>query len=213
MNSANVKVGDIIQFGKYPDKVVSDEKLIKELQQLDNKSCKYVSFENKEYAHADGKFYEVLPLSWIVLKKGREQITLYSKDIVDSSIREEVQVDENNHGLRRVLNVFFFNNAFSKSEKQQIKYNEDECAYVYLPSEKDLKDLDLKDARFTDFSRRNYQFNGFWIKDIIKSGRESLGTLFELTQGTYVNEALYSFFSCCSKPEGLRVVINVKVDK
>lgn len=141
-----------ITFGRYPQKIITDESLIIELDKIDKKnSFGYIELTGSEYQrlHALGNsiitcqgktysikkdknyYFEVLPLSWEVLYDF-DDIILCSDKVIDcyyynkqkhNMILCDKSIDENDYyfsDIRKYLNRYFLDKAFTKNEKERI---------------------------------------------------------------------------------------------
>lgn len=162
-----------INLGKYPQKEVTEEKLISSLKTIkETNDLGYIEYNNDEYKYSDGKFYLVEPIEWIVLEKNDKEYKLLSKKIIDqevfytsqenrfdsgkiifpknyeySTIRAWLNgYDGSNYGVNDYTNQGFYNIAFTDEEKGMIQNVSigDTSDKVYLLNESDVLNVKYK---------------------------------------------------------------------
>lgn len=135
-----------INYGEYPQTIVSDTKLIEKLNELDSSSINsngYYSYEGKEYAKVVANpyptkevyystnrlvrkgrtdYFLVEPIEWRITKSNDATNLLLSTMILDNtaySLNNELSYKDSN--LRLFLNNDFYNLAFSKENNKPIE--------------------------------------------------------------------------------------------
>ena len=116
------KVGDTIIFGSYPQEEVNDDYLRAKLaeQKYDSKGILY--YNGDRYIRIGSSYYGMRPIEWRVLSVDSDGLYIMAKKILDCQ-------RYNNSGnsttwadctLRTWLNSYFYDVAFSDSDKQKI---------------------------------------------------------------------------------------------
>ena len=119
------KVGDIIYFGSYPQREITDlNEKSHILEQPQNEDGTYTLFGKKYYAEMNSglHLYEIEPIKWKILSIDSKGIYIFSEEIIDGRAYDSrsSSVTWANSTLRTWLNTDFYNIAFSKSEKKKI---------------------------------------------------------------------------------------------
>lgn len=78
------EVGDIIEFGSYPQKKVKDEAVISELNSLIKDSNGDVEYKSDLYRNKNDVWYKFEPIKWIIVKNEKQEIILFAKNVIDS---------------------------------------------------------------------------------------------------------------------------------
>ena len=121
------KIGDLIEFGSYPQSEVTNEELKAALAAQSIDSNGDVLYGGQKYRRVvlsnTSHFYLYEPIEWQVLNCGNDRLFVVSKNVLSNqkynSINEDVSWE--NCTLRTWLNDLFYNEAFSDTEKNAIK--------------------------------------------------------------------------------------------
>ena len=180
-------IGDMVTFGSYPQKRVSDSSL---KETLANASLEdgFFSLNSKRYFRYENDFYEVEPINWTVYKKSDDGIFILANSILDSCCYDEVYFSYSkwlDKSLRSWLNDYFYNNAFSEEEKSLINTNVTDynwsgaqtIDYVFVPGYMDLNtegNLTPEPnftmvAHATSFAFDRGSGNDWWLRDGYKN--------------------------------------------
>ena len=121
-SAMDYRVGDAIFFGSYPTNVPDDYmKAILAEQHIDKDGVRF-TYNNKSYIRLDGTYYETQPIEWRVLSVDTDGLYVMSEKILDCesyhNLNTEITWAE--CSLRNWLNGYFYNLAFSNTEKQKI---------------------------------------------------------------------------------------------
>ncbi|MBQ7638449.1 MAG: caspase family protein [Clostridia bacterium] len=157
---SNYNVGDIIEFGSYPQS---------EIQDISNLN------EGTDYIVYEGKYYKIEPIRWIVLQNDNGKLFIWSQKSIDESPYNDTSEDQgsyyaNNYEMsvvRSMLIGSFYNTAFDAREKSYIypttidnsavvdKYSADPTTdSVFLISKSEAESLGKKylAAELTDYT-------------------------------------------------------------
>ena len=148
------KVGDILYFGNYPQREITDSFEKTEIIQnyMDEKGL--INYNNKTYYRKGERIYEYTPIQWKVTAVANDGIYVVSNKILEKKKyhSSKTSITWADCSLRTWLNGYFYNFAFSSTEKQAIQMthlmNEDSPWYgteggidtydkVWIPSYKD----------------------------------------------------------------------------
>ena len=116
------KVGDIITFGSYPQTVITNDYLKAKLAEQDYDSNGVLYYNGDRYLRDGTNYYGMLPITWRVLSVDSDGLYVMAEKILDwqecnTSNKDITWAD---CMLRTWLNGYFYNIAFSDSEKQKI---------------------------------------------------------------------------------------------
>jgi|GEM_PF-3384440 len=157
---SNYNVGDIIEFGSYPQS---------EIQDISNLN------EGTDYIVYEGKYYKIEPIRWIVLQNDNGKLFIWSQKCIDESPYNDTSEDQgsyyaNNYEMsvvRSMLIDSFYYTAFDEREKSIIypttidnsavvdKYSADPTTdYVFLISKSEALSLgkNYLAAELTDYT-------------------------------------------------------------
>ena len=116
------KVGDTIIFGSYPQTTVRDDYLRAKLaeQKYDSKGILYYSGER--YIRINSDYYGMRPIEWRVLSVDSDGLYIMAEKILDWKLYNstEINITWADCTLRTWLNSYFYDVAFSDTEKQKI---------------------------------------------------------------------------------------------
>ena len=148
------KVGDTLYFGRYPQREITDNFEKTEIIQNDMADNGLIYCNDNIYYREGERIFEYEPIQWKVTAVVNDGIYVVSKKILDNKKYHDVRTSITwaNCTLRTWLNGYFYNFAFSSTEKQAIQMthlmNEDNPNYetdggidtydkVWIPSYKD----------------------------------------------------------------------------
>lgn len=80
----NYNKGEIIEFGTYPQKKVSDETTINNLNALTQDANGDVEYKSNLYRNKGGIWYKYEPIKWRVVKSEKKEVILFAENIIDS---------------------------------------------------------------------------------------------------------------------------------
>lgn len=181
------RVGDTLYFGRYPQAEITDSFIKTEIIQNDEAENGVISHNGNLYYREGKRIFEYAPIQWRVLSVANDGIYIMSEKVLDrkpynSSYTGITWADCT---LRTWLNGYFYNLAFSSSEKQAIQttrlINEDSpysatsggidtYDRVWIPSFSDVTNKACgfssssysgdfaRQASFTDYSKTSYWF-------------------------------------------------------
>ena len=117
------KVGDTLYFGRYPQSEITDSFIKTEIVQNDEAENGLISYNGNLYYREGKRIFEYAPIQWRVLSVANDGIYIMSEKVLDrkkynSSYTGITWADCT---LRTWLNGYFYNLAFSSSEKQAIQ--------------------------------------------------------------------------------------------
>lgn len=169
---------DNMTFGRYPQSLVTDTNIIKELTKIQTfNNLGYIEYNNEEYVNKNNSYYKVEPIEWEAVKMDGK-IYLYSTKILDSVVFNSDEyfktdiyayltkpgVPENTKAntyqysdLRTWLNSTFYNKAFSDTEQNKmVKYEYDGLSdAVYTLCEKDFELSIQRALKPTDYIKKD----------------------------------------------------------
>lgn len=107
-----------IQFGEYPQSMVTNSQLLEKLSGITLDGLSSVTYEGERYRKKDnGNWYKYEPISWLVLSEANGKAFVISEKIIDVCALNEKWTDSE---ARKWLNTTFINSAFDVSEKECI---------------------------------------------------------------------------------------------
>lgn len=125
--AATYAVGNVVKFGSYPQKQVTDVTLKAALGEVSTDNG-YLYFNGNRYyrykSNGTTYFYEDQPIYWRVLSVGYDGIYLLADKVLDQHVYYESygsDITWENSSLRSWLNDEFYNTAFNASEKAAIR--------------------------------------------------------------------------------------------
>lgn len=113
-----IKIGDIVEFGSYPQSLKEKEVSIQNCSPTDKGY--YIGSDNCNYEFYREYYYKVEPLLWKILDIKEDKILLFSERIL---LRHEYSLARNNYKkskARLFINNEFYNKAFTKEEQEKI---------------------------------------------------------------------------------------------
>ena len=117
------KVGDTLYFGRYPQGEITDSFEKTEIIQNDMDENGVISYNGNLYYREGERIFEYAPIEWRVLSVASDGIYVMSKKVLDRQKYNSSQCDITwaDCTLRKWLNSYFYNFAFSINEKQAIR--------------------------------------------------------------------------------------------
>ena len=155
------KVGDTLYFGRYPQSEITDSFIKTEIVQNDEAENGLISYNGNLYYREGKRIFEYAPIQWRVLSVANDGIYIMSEKVLDIKQynSSSTSITWADCTLRTWLNGYFYNFAFSSTEKKAVKLthliNEDYAGEdggidtydrVWIPS--------LDDFRNSDYSTR-----------------------------------------------------------
>ena len=151
------KVGDTLYFGRYPQGEITDNFEKTEIIQNDMDENGVISYNGNLYYREGKRIFEYSPIQWRVTAIANDGIYVVSEYILDFRQYHDVakSITWADCTLRTWLNGYFYNFAFSSTEKKAVKLthliNEDYAGEdggidtydrVWIPSLDDLRNSD-----------------------------------------------------------------------
>ena len=178
------RVGDTLYFGRYPQSEITDSFEKTKIIQNDMADNGLISYNGNLYYREGKRIFEYEPIQWRVLSVASDGIYVMSEKMLDSKMYNNVNVPITwaDCTLRTWLNGYFYNFAFSSTEKKAVKLtrliNEDYAGNdggidtydrVWIPSLSDVTNSASGFSRIgteDDSSRvalgTPYRSNGYW---------------------------------------------------
>ena len=178
------RVGDTLYFGRYPQSEITDSFIKTEIVQNNEAENGVISHNGNLYYREGKRIFEYAPIQWRVLSVASDGIYVMSEKMLDSKMYNNVNVPITwaDCTLRTWLNGYFYNFAFSSTEKKAVKLtrliNEDYAGNdggidtydrVWIPSLSDVTNSASGFSRIgteDDSSRvalgTPYRSNGYW---------------------------------------------------
>ncbi|MBR3864932.1 MAG: hypothetical protein IKJ19_07485 [Clostridia bacterium] len=133
----NVKIGEIIDFGFYPQSVKEDDVVVSDTV---NENGYYLGSDgecyskivatpyNTNYKFSNGTiitkgneyYFKVEPIKWIVLSKDSETLSVLCTNIIDGRVFSTIPQTYMDSEIRAWLNAEFYNLAFNEIQKKLI---------------------------------------------------------------------------------------------
>lgn len=228
------KVGDIITFGNYPQEKVTNDYLRAKLAEQNYDSYGVIFYNGNQYFRTtDSKYYYMNSIEWRVLSIDSDGLYVMAEKILD---RQQYNSSRNSITwadctLRTWLNGYFYDVAFSDSDKQKINtthlVNGDNPHYgthggidtydkVWIPSVADAIGLVAKDNRpaiGTDFSGSNSSMS-WWLR----TPSECLdGACFVYDEGQIITSRYYTehwnyYYSYVDHNRGIRPAMKLDLN-
>lgn len=149
------RVGDTLYFGRYPQSEITDSFIKTEIVQNDEAENGLISYNGNLYYREGKRIFEYAPIQWRVLSVANDEIYIMSENVLDRKQynSSSTSITWADCTLRTWLNGYFYNLAFSSSEKQAIQttrlINENNSNYgtsggidtydrVWIPSRSDV---------------------------------------------------------------------------
>lgn len=118
-----VALGDVFEYGEYPQSLVTDSELVAILDTL-NATNNDVEYNGNKYRKYSGGYYLYEPITWVVFSTNSESVYVMSANVLDSRPFNEggywTSKNWETCSLRVWLNSSFYNLAFSENEKSSI---------------------------------------------------------------------------------------------
>ncbi|MCQ2484561.1 MAG: Ig-like domain-containing protein, partial [Clostridia bacterium] len=117
------RVGDTLQFGEYPQTTVTNDYLRARLAEQSYDSNGILYYQGDKYIRIDSEYYGMLPITWRVLSVDSDGLYIMADKILDCqpyNTSYYASVTWAYCKLRTWLNGYFYNLAFSDTEKQKI---------------------------------------------------------------------------------------------
>lgn len=183
------KVGDTLYFGRYPQSEITDSFIKTEIVQNDEAENGLISYNGNLYYREGKRIFEYAPIQWRVLSVANDGIYIMSEKVLDRKQynSSSTSITWADCTLRTWLNGYFYNLAFSSSEKQAIQttrlINENNSNYgttggidtydrVWIPSCSDVtnnasgfsSDIfnSAREAKTTDYSSSSPYY--WWLR-------------------------------------------------
>ena len=117
------RVGDTLYFGRYPQSEITDSFIKTEIVQNDEAENGIISYNGNLYYREGKRIFEYEPIQWRVLSVASDGIYVMSEKTLDSKMYNNVNVPITwaDCTLRTWLNSYFYNFAFSSTEKKAVK--------------------------------------------------------------------------------------------
>lgn len=228
------KVGDIITFGSYPQTTVNDGYLRAKLAEQNYDSYGVIFYNGNQYFRTeDSKYYYMNSIEWRVLSIDSDGLYVMAEKILDCQQynAKDISITWADCTLRTWLNGYFYDVAFSDSDKQKINtthlVNGDNPHYgthggidtydkVWIPSVADAIGLVAKDNRpaiGTDFSGSNSSMS-WWLR----TPSECLdGACFVYDEGQIITSRYYTehwnyYYSYVDRNRGIRPAMKLDLN-
>lgn len=178
------RVGDTLYFGRYPQSEITDSFEKTKIIQNDMADNGLISYNGNLYYREGKRIFEYEPIQWRVLSVASDGIYVMSEKMLDSKMYNNVNVPITwaDCTLRTWLNGYFYNFAFSSTEKKAVKLtrliNEDYAGNdggidtydrVWIPSLSDVTNSASGFSRIgTEYDSSRvalgtpYRSNGYW---------------------------------------------------
>ncbi len=116
------KVGDTISFGSYPQEPVTDDYLRAKLAEQSYDSNGMLYYNGEKYFRIDSNYYYMSPITWKVLSVDSDGLYIMAEKLLDCQPynNNRFEITWADCTLRTWLNGYFYNLAFSDTEKQKI---------------------------------------------------------------------------------------------
>lgn len=182
------RVGDTLYFGRYPQSEITDSFIKTEIVQNDEAENGLISYNGNLYYREGKRIFEYAPIQWRVLSVANDEIYIMSENVLDRKQynSSSTSITWADCTLRTWLNGYFYNLAFSSSEKQAIQttrlINENNSNYgtsggidtydrVWIPSRSDVTNKasgfssDVFDsARMARTTAYSYGSSHWWLR-------------------------------------------------
>lgn len=215
--------GESVYFGQYPGEWNFGVLLDTEIDKASKDYRGYVLHEGETYYYYNKTWFKVMPIHWIILEKGVNELLLMSREIVDIHKFDSYSADYDKSEIRAWLNGEFLRNAFPNPSLLLPVDGED---YVTLPRRKQVEGktyqyasanpttLSAQKGATVDYVEEKRGFlrkdkfsrNRYWLRDEVQG---------ETLQLQAYCMGPYSVFQEYTTREtiGVRPIIRVKIPK
>lgn len=112
---------DRIEFGSYPQSK-KDEYVKVSLNDIADKERNYyLGSDNEMYYYFRNTFFKVEPITWQIVKRNGDELWLVSEKVIDNRYFDRCHNDYKGSFIRRWLNDYFYNKAFTEEQKALIE--------------------------------------------------------------------------------------------
>ena len=174
------KVGDIITFGNYPQEKVTNDYLRAKLAEQNYDSYGVIFYNGNQYFRTtDSKYYYMNSIEWRVLSIDSDGLYVMTENLLDIKQynAKDIRITWADCTLRTWLNGYFYDVAFSDSDKKKINTTHlvngdnpwhgtdggiDTNDKVFIPSVADMlncNDFSLRKAHRTAYANDKYAIN------------------------------------------------------
>lgn len=113
-----------IIFGKWPKTTASDSIAIPASREgIAVEGEWYTGTDGKQYVLANHRFFTVEPLEWEIVEEGFDYLVLISKNVIANMSFDEAKSDYQKSYIRKWLNTYFYQHAFSDDERQSLLFS------------------------------------------------------------------------------------------
>ena len=119
-------VGEIISFGSYPQTKVTKSTLKAALGEQSQDANGNIEYAGERYlrrrtSSGSTEFYKYEPIQWRILSNGEDGLFLLAEKVVSKHRFNQTKCKWSESEIKAWLNTVFYNDAFSLSEKAQIR--------------------------------------------------------------------------------------------
>jgi len=209
-SAAGYRVGDTLTFGSYPQTTVTNNYLRARLAEQSYDSNGVLYYNGDKYIRIGSEYYGMLPITWRVLSVDSDGLYIMADKILDCRQynTSRTSITWADCTLRSWLNGYFYNLAFSDTEKQKINTTHlvngdnpwhgteggiDTYDKVFVPSVSDVLNTasGFSSSTNSDYARRAEATPYAWTKGVSSYSGYSYWWL--RTPGYYSYHACYVY--------------------